>query len=205
MGVTDDLDDLAAAVFGGEAGLERLDPLGRQFDNAVGRLPRDDPHWARWQVLRTDWALCEAELDRPGDTWARRAAAGGVPDVPAQPRWRVVAATQAGLYQVWPGRKPWVREALRGLAGPLPGHAPVDGADEGQPVALWDVHVAWDKDGARVCRQPWTYPLELVSWLEDRRLAGLTGQSSPSLLELRRGCLRLLRHPRLSVTAAFGL
>jgi hypothetical protein len=143
-------------------------------------------------------------LDGPGDTWARRAAAGQVEGLDASPDWERVATSVSGVFQVWPGPQPWVRDALRGTAGPLVGEPSIPG-DGDRPVALWELRVHWDDDGARSWREPITYPLELAPWLEERRVASLTGRAPPPLMELRRGWLRRFRNPRVSVGAAFNL
>jgi hypothetical protein len=70
------LDRLAERVFGGEEGARRAAPLLARWDAAVGRTTAGDADHAALQAARVDWALCDAELDAPGETWAWRAAHG---------------------------------------------------------------------------------------------------------------------------------
>ncbi len=199
---SEDLDQLAAAVFGGEDGKERLAPLLSRFDLAVMPLYEDDRDFERLQTFRIDWALCEAtshgdslELDHTrlgvGSpcSWAWRVAFGHELGTAAGLRGQAdrVARSFVGLFEVWPGRTTWLRDRIGGLCLKLlddPG--PLSAVRTG-PAALWALRVAFDGDrGVRLCRGAIDFPLELVGLLEDQHSLRFSRPAWPSLLELVR-------------------
>ncbi|MFV8754070.1 hypothetical protein ACNOYE_26290 [Nannocystaceae bacterium ST9] len=205
----DVLDALAAEVFSGVRGRARLAPLIERFDVEVGKLDQDDPDFEQLQLVRMDWALCDATIPgaKPGDTWAWRAIHGDVhadmhadvhadmhgerPGTPA-PSWSAAARSIAGLFEVFPGEPAWVRDRLSGVVlrlfdsiGPWP-HAPVD-----ESAALWELRlVPDDAGGFRIARPPIDYPDDLLRLLE-RELPKRFGVPAwPTLQDVRRARLR---------------
>ncbi len=198
----DALDDLAARVFRDDAP-DRIEPLLSRFAEKVGPLLADDEQPQLWQALRVDWALCDAWLDHPGDTWAWRATMGRVDGVTPTPADGTVARSIAGVFEVWPGRTPWLREPTRGICLRLADHVvlqpPVDG--EG-PAALWGLRVCVAAESAFMCRPPLPFPLAALRPIRDaarRRLAG----EPDLLLRLYRGWLHFARASRADAEAIF--
>ncbi len=200
------LDRLAERVFGGEVGAQRAAPLLARWDAAVGRTTAGDADHAVLQAARIDWALCDAELDAPGETWAWRAAHGVVPGIEADAAVQALARSQVGLFELWPGRPAQLRGRIRGLCLRIdePSLAAVR-HERGGPLALWEVRVVFTPDGAQMCRPPITYPLEILPrlqraheqhWREPSR--GL------DLLQLRRMRLLWTRARKPDARAAFG-
>jgi|GEM_PF-3358210 len=202
------LDRLGEAVFGGAEGPARAAPLLARWDAAVGRLGAGDRDHAAMQAARIDWALCDAEIDAasPGETWAWRAAHGHVAGVEADSAVQAVARSQVGLYEVWPGKPAVLRGRLRGLclriddpnlAAPL--------GERGRIAALWELRVVFARDGARLCRAPIAYPLEILPRL---RRAHEQHWRDPSrgldLMQLRRMRLQWTRARKPDIRAAFG-
>lgn len=161
------LDWLEEQVFGGPAGAARAAPLLARFDAAVGCYAGGDEGYELLQAARIDWALCDAEVPGggPGETWAWRAALGRVPGVTPTPLVRALAATQVGLFEVWPGEPLTLRDRVRGLC--LRVREPVPWLGEAPRVAaLWEVRVALRPGGAYLCRPPIEYPLEILRMLQ---------------------------------------
>jgi hypothetical protein len=163
------LDRLAERVFGGVDGAKRAAPLLARWDAEVGRASAGDADHAHWQAARIDWALCDAEIagGGPGETWAWRAAHGCVPEVEADAVIEALARSQVGLFELWPGRPALLRGRIRGLCLRIddPSLAPVR-HERGGPLALWEVRVVFTADGARMCRPPIGYPLEILPRLQ---------------------------------------
>jgi hypothetical protein len=199
----DDLDALAEAVFGTESGRRRLEPLTRRWDDEVGLIHESDAHHELWHAIRVDWALCEAALGPGGDTWAARAAAGLVEGVEPDARWRAVATTHVGLFEVWPSEPAFLRDRLHGVSLPL--HDPVRlvAPDEG-PAALWEVRVCIADGHAHLCRPPLPYPLELLPLFEQANRDRFAPGGAPLRLpKLRRAWLALHRATRADPAAIF--
>ena len=200
------LDRLGERVFGGVEGAARAAPLLARWDAAVGKSAHGDADHGALQAARIDWALCDAELDGPGETWAWRAAHGCVPGVPADAEVQALARSQVGLFELWPGKPAQLRGRIRGLCLRIdePSLAAVR-HERGGPLALWEVRVVFTRDEARLCRPPIAYPLEILPrlqraheqhWREPSR--GL------DLLQLRRMRLQWTRARKPDARAAFG-
>src|SRR5690606_25046725 len=126
----------------------------------------------------------------PGDTWAMRAIRGEVPGVEVPKTWAWVVGTWVGLFEVWPGPRPWLRDRLRGLSVALHDPVHLEPAQPGRPAALWEVRLRLDDGRARLCRMPVAYPLEIAPLLERASQSRWQrGGASPSLQGLRRACL----------------
>lgn len=202
----DDLDALAEAVFGTRAGHARLEPMLRRWDLAIGPIHEDDPHYELWHAIRVDWALCDVDVeggDGRGDTWAARAAAGLVDGVAPDPRWRAVASTFAGLFEVWPSEPPFVRDRLRGASMPLRDAVRLIPPDDG-PAALWEVRVCVTDGHAHLCRAPLPYPLEILPMLEQAHADRFAPGGAPlRWSKLRRAWLAFHRATRADASAIF--
>lgn len=205
----DALDELAAAVFDGEAGRHRLAPLWARWDDEAAPLRDEDPDYARWQMIRTDWALCDAlahDASGPGDTWARRAASGRLRGWAPREVDVALAASVTGLFEVWPGSVPWLRDCIAGLCVALADPVllgPVEG--EG-PAALWEARVVIEDGRAHLCRPPLHYPLEILQTVRDRSLRRFApGGRRLSLASLRRARLRWRRAERADARVMFQL
>jgi hypothetical protein len=208
-GLGDALDELAAAVFDGELGRRRVIPLFARWDDEAAPLRDEDPDYARWHVIRTDWALCEAlahDAVGPGDTWARRALQGRVAGWRPQARHRTVAATVVGLYEVWPGKVPWLRDCVGGLCVALADPVWLEPVGKDEPAALWEARVVLVDGRAHLCRPPLPYPLEVLEALRDRQLRRFVpGGRALSLSLLRRARLRWRRAERADASVMFRL
>ena len=64
----DDLDHVLEVVFDRPGGARRIERSIASYDAVLGPLFDDDEDEPLLRLLRTDWALCNGELDRPGDT-----------------------------------------------------------------------------------------------------------------------------------------
>jgi hypothetical protein len=119
---------------------------------------------------------------------------------------QALARSQVGLYEVWPGKPAVLRGRIRGLclriddpalAAPL--------GERGKIAALWELRVVFTRDGARLCRPPISYPLEILPRL---RRAHEQHWRDPSrgleLMQLRRMRLQWTRARKPDVRAAFG-
>jgi hypothetical protein len=203
------LDELAAAVFDGEAGRRRLLPLLSCWDDEAAPLRDEDPDYPSWQVIRTDWALCDAlahDAAGPGDTWARRALRGRVLGFVPQGHHFAVAATVAGLFEVWPGKVPWLRDCVGGLSLPLADPVRIEPVGEDEPAALWEARLAIEGGRAHLCRPPLAYPLEVLASVRERQLRRFApGGRLPSLALLRRARLRWRRAERADASVMFRL
>ena len=202
------LDRLGEAVFSGLAGPVRATPLLARWDAAVGRLGGGDQDVDLLHATRVDWALCDAEIEggSPGETWAWRAAHGRVPGVEADAAVQALARSQVGLYEVWPGKPAVLRGRIRGLCLRVDDPALAASLGErGKIAALWELRVVFTRDGARLCRPPLAYPLEILPRL---RRAHEQHWRDPSrgldLMQLRRMRLQWTRARKPDVRAAFG-
>jgi hypothetical protein len=208
-GLGDALDELAAVVFDGELGRRRLAPLLVRWDDEAAPLRDDEPDYPSWQVIRTDWALCDAlahDAAGPGDTWARRALRGRVPGFVPQACHHAVVASVAGLFEVWPGQVPWMRDCVGGLCLPLVDPVRLEPMGKGQPAALWEARVAIEHGCARLCRPPLAYPLEVLESVRARALRRFWPNGRPpSLALLRRARLRWRRAERADAAVMFRL
>lgn len=205
----DALDELAAAVFDGEAGRHRFAPLLAHWGDEAAPVRDDEPDYASWQVIRTDWALCDAlahDATGPGDTWARRALRGRVLGFVPQAHHFAVAATVAGLFEVWPGKVPWLRDCVGGLCLPLADPVRLEPMGEDEPAALWEARIAIEGGRAHLCRPPLPYPLEVLESVRERQLRRFApGGRMPSLALLRRARLRWRRAERADASVMFRL
>jgi len=203
------LDELAAAVFDGEVGHHRLAPLLMRWDDESAPLRDEDPDYARWQVIRTDWALCDAlahDARGPGDTWAWRAARGQLPGWTPRPIDRSLAASVVGLFEAWPGKVPWLRDCIGGLSVALADPVLLEPIGDGGPAALWEVRVVLEAGRAHMCRPPLAYPLEVLPTVRDRQLRRFgPGGRRLSLPSLRRARLRWRRAERADASVMFRL
>jgi hypothetical protein len=205
----DALDELAAAVFDGDAGHHRLAPLLAHWDDEAAPLRDEDPDFASWQMIRMDWALCDAlahDATGPGDTWALRAVRGRVLGFFPEGRHLAVSGTVAGLFEVWPGRVPWMRDCVSGLCLALADPVRLEPLDKGEPAALWEARIAIEGGRAFLCRPPLAYPLEVLDTVRDRQLRRFAPAGrSPSLALLRRARLRWRRAERADASVMFRL
>jgi hypothetical protein len=181
------LDALALEVFGGEGGRARLAPLIERFDREVGKLDELDPDYAPLQLVRMDWALCDATIPggAPGETWAWRVA-----QADPSPLRRAAARSLAGLFEVFPGKPTWVRDRVSGVVlRVLDGMGPWAGVETG-PAALWELRLLPDDAGGfRLARPPIDYSLALLELLERELPRRFASARWPSLQTLRRARL----------------
>lgn len=176
------LDDLGELVFGGPPGAARAAPLLARFDAEVGLYAGLDDGYLVLQAARVDWALCEAQVGGPGETWAWRAATGQVPEIRPTPVIEALARSQVGLFEVWPGTPLLLRDRLRGLCVHV--HEPAPWLGEGRRLAaLWEARVVILPEGARLCRPPIEYPLAIAPLLQR---AHERHWRTPGALELQR-------------------
>ncbi len=200
------LDRLGEAVFAGAEGPARAAPLLARWDAQVGRLGSGDQDYTLLQAARVDWALCDAELGRPGETWAWRAAHGLVPGAPPDAAVQALARSQVGLFEVWPGKPAVLRGRIRGLclriddpalAAPL--------GERGRIAALWELRIVFTRAGARLCRPPIAYPLEILPRLKRAHEQHWRDpQRGLDLMQLRRMRLQWTRARKPDIRAAFG-
>lgn len=217
------LDALAAGVFGSPAGQRRLAPLLARWDDHVGPLREEDPEHATLQAMRIDWALCDAAIDGPGDTWAWRVITGRLDLDPVQTLSDTLAEggvhaaaalghaarSIAGLWLVHPGRRPWMCDALSGIGLELGSPMRLDAPPHrsGEAIALWDARVVVAGGVAQLCRPPVAYPLDVV---DEVRRVGLSRLSSGEtsrhevLMALRRRWLHWARAPRADARLLFA-
>lgn len=200
----DALDDLSARVFEGDAGTGRLRPLLSRYDAAIGALHPDDPHHELLHVLRTDWALLDAEVDGPGDTWAWRVARGRVPRVRSRPIDGTIARSICGVFEVWRAREPWLRDPTRGVCLPLADRVHLEATPEGGPAALWEMRIVVAGGRAFMCRPPLPYPLQALEVLRDAARFRLAGQGERLGHKLRRAWLHTARATRGDAAAIFA-
>ncbi|MEZ4452000.1 MAG: hypothetical protein R3B09_21230 [Nannocystaceae bacterium] len=192
----DALDRLAEAVFASREGRRRAEPLLAAQDAIIGGLGLGDHPHAVLQAHRVDWALCDMQVPagEPGETWAYRASLGRVPEVTPTPEVAILAGSIVGLFEVWRARGALIlRERLCGVVAHLAeGEAPLE--IEGE-VGLWETRIVLRPEGARLCRPPIAYPVEILPWLERAALQRWTGTMSVDLLDLRAMWLRWRRAP----------
>lgn len=185
------LDALAGEVFGGAAGQARLAPLLERFEREVGKIDELDPDFAQLQLVRMDWALCDATIPGapPGETWAFRAAQGH-----ASAMRRAAARSIVGVFEVFPGgpsQAAWVRDRLLGVVvRVLDGLGPWPGAAPDRAVALWELRLLPDDAGGfRLARPPLDYSLDVLALLEHELPRRFAAPRWPSLQTLRRARL----------------
>lgn len=186
-----ELDQLAEQVF---EDASRLDPLLGRFEREVGRFRDDDDELRLLQGIRTDWALCDAALESPGDTWARRVARGLIPGT--DPALGMSAAqSQAGIFEVFAGATVWIRDPLRGTAYRLLDPIAPFGPGSGTPAAVWELRVLYDADeeGVRMTRAPLRYPRDVARQLEGSHGRRFTNPPWPSMQALRKARLHWAR------------
>jgi hypothetical protein len=191
------LDALAAAVFSGERGRARLTPLFERFEAEVEKIAGDDVEFELLQLVRMDWALCDATIGgaSPGETWAWRAIHGEIPGFVASPSSRYAARSISSLFEVFPGEPTWVRDRLSGVVlrlfdsiGPWP-HAEPEHA-----AALWELRLVPDPSGGfHVARPPIDYPPDLLELLDHEFSRRFAAQRWPSMQALRRARVRFHR------------
>lgn len=201
LGYGDLLDDLATTIFGGPGGAERFARSVAPFDEALGSISEEDEDFALLQAIRTDYALCEAHATEPllepkvGDTWAWRAATGRFPLIESDPRIEAVAASFVGLFEIWPGRRTWVRDRISGRVVPLLDE--VVGVGEDDRPGLWELRLIPEAEGGRLARPPLVYPAgDLLPYLERTHGSRFTPGGGPSLARLRRARLVWIRSRR---------
>lgn len=190
----DALDRLAEAVFGSPAGRRRARPLLDRQDEVIGGLGLGDQPHELLQAMRIDAALCDLDVDGggSGDTWAWRAASGALHDVETSPVVRALAASQSGIFEVSRRRGALIlRECSRGLLVHLA--AEEDAWALTDEVALWDARLVLRRSGARLCRRPLAYPIEILPWLLRAGEERWAGRRAPDLLDLRAMWLRWRR------------
>lgn len=198
------LDELGERVFGGPDGATRARPLLARWDREVGVTTAIDAGHEALQAARVDWALCDAEAPGggPGETWAWRAATGRVPGVSPTPLWWLLATTQVGLFEVWPGRPLLLRDRLRGLCVRVDEPAPWLG--EGRRVAaLWELRLAFGPGGPRLCRTPIEYPPAILPLLQRAHEGHFRDPGTIDLQKLRRARLGWSRARRAEDPLAF--
>ncbi|MFY0541569.1 hypothetical protein [Nannocystis pusilla] len=154
------LDELGERVFGGRDGARRAAPLLERWDREVGVHTSVDSGHEALAAARVDWALCDAEPPgaAPGDTWAWRAATGRVPGIEPTPLYRLLATTQAGIFEVWPGTPLLLRDRLRGLSVRVDEPAPWLGSRGGRPrcgSCAWPSGQAWRGSAGRRSSTRW--------------------------------------------------
>lgn len=188
------LDLLEEQVFGGPEGAARARPLLARWDREVGVTTAIDDDHEALQAARVDWALCDAEAPGggPGESWAWRAAQGRIAGVEPSPIVHLLATTQVGLFEVWPGRPLLLRDRLRGLCVRVAGRAPWLG--EGRRVAaLWEVRLAFGSGSPQICRPPIEYPPAIAPLLQRAHEAHFREPEKIDLQRLRRQRLRWAR------------
>lgn len=191
------LDDLGERVFGGRDGRPRAEALLAQWDREVGAYRAIDEGREALQAARIDWALCDAEAPGggPGETWAWRAATGQIDGIEATPLVRMLATSQVGLFEVWPGTPLLLRDRLRGLCARV--DEPAGWLGTGRRVAaLWEVRLAFGPGGPWLCRTPIEYPLAVAPLLQRAHEGHWREPGRIDLQKLRRQRLRWARDRR---------
>lgn len=196
------LDEAAAAVFGGAAGARRLAPLLARWDEEVGTIREDDQDRELLQAMRTDWALCDVPAvgERPWLALLLEGALGPVPDA-----WRVLARNHIGLFEVFPGKVSWLRDLRGGLCVPVLDALPLVAEPQG-PAAVWEARVVLTDGTATLARGPLGYPFELLPTFV-RLSEARFGAPAPKLrwTALRRGWLQFSRARRADPRNLFHL
>jgi hypothetical protein len=198
----DALDRWSSALFGGEAGRERLQPLLAIWERDVGSLRGEDLELETWHATRADWALCDAIGDDDARPWCVRDDADDVLDDAAR---EAVRASWVGLFEVWPhgrGRGAWLRDRLGGACATLQGPIDIAIAASG-PSALWELRVVLIDGCFHACRRPIAYPLVLCDALGEGRVPR-PGAPTRMLQALRKARLWHVRAPRVDPRAAFA-
>ena len=202
------LDRLGEGVFSGTVGAARAAPLLARWDAQVGRLGAGDVDYTLLQAARVDWALCDVEAadGGPGESWAWRAAHGRVPGVEPDAAVQALARSQVGLFEVWPGKPTLLRGRIRGLCLRVEDPAlAVPLGERGRIAALWELRIVFTRAGARLCRPPIAYPLEILPRLtRAHEQHWRDPQRGLDLMQLRRMRLQWTRARRPDVRAAFG-
>lgn len=198
----DAFDRWSAALFGGDAGEQRMQPLLAIWEREVGPLRGEDAELEVWHATRADWALCEAIVDGESRPWCMRDDADGVLDDDAR---AAVRGSWVGLFEVWPhgrGRGAWLRDRLGGACATLPGPIDVAIAQSG-PSALWELRVVVRDGCFHACRRPIAYPLVLCELLGEGRVPR-PGAPARMMQALRRARLWHVRAPRVDPRSAFA-
>ncbi len=189
---------------------QRLEHIGAPADAAVHqhRHRAGDGVHGQAKGARHDWALRDVEAPGagPGESWAWRAAHGRVPGVEPDAAVQALARSQVGLFEVWPGKPAVLRGRIRGLclrvddpalAAPL--------GERGRIAALWELRIVFTRDGARLCRPPIAYPLEILPRLKRAHEQHWRDpQRGLDLMQLRRMRLQWTRARKPDVRVAFG-
>ncbi|MCY1069695.1 hypothetical protein OV090_33445 [Nannocystis sp. RBIL2] len=191
------LDELGERVFGGRDGARRAAPLLERWDREVGVHTSVDSGHEALAAARVDWALCDAEPPgaAPGDTWAWRAATGRVPGIEPTPLYRLLATTQAGIFEVWPGAPLLLRDRLRGLSVRVDEPVPWLGESR-RAAALWELRLAFGTGVAWICRTPIEYPLAIAPLLQRAHEGHWRAPQRIDLMPWRRQRLRWARDRR---------
>lgn len=188
------LDQLAEAVFRGDEGRGRAAPLLAQIDAHVGALGLGDQPHDLLQAMRIDAALCDLPIagGGPGETWAWRAASGVIAGIEPSPVIRALAGSLAGIFEVSEVRGVMVlRDRLSGALAHVAAEErrwAIDGE-----VGLWDARLVLRRSGARLCRRPLAYPVEILGWLERASEQRWAGRAAPDLMAMRAMWLRWRR------------
>jgi hypothetical protein len=91
----------------------------------------------------------------------------------------------------------WLRDRVHGLSLALRDPVHLVPAQNHGPAALWEVRIRIEHGHARLCREPLTYPLEILAWLEQANTRRFTAEGAPlDWLQLRRSWLQLGRARR---------
>ncbi len=184
------LDQVLAAVFDGERGLARLERAAERHDLVVGQVFEDDAHAEQLLLLRADWAVCDA-YEGEGWRWIDRAAAGelgGVDESMAS----LLSRSVCGLFELWPGKVPLIRDRLGGLIARLADDQ-FDMRDlvvESRPSALWEARVVLTAHGARLVRPPLIYPEGAIESFDRIQASRRPALARANLLLARRAFLR---------------
>jgi len=188
------LDQLAEVVFRGDEGRRRAAPLLAQIDAQVGALGLGDHPHDLLQALRIDAALCELPIagGGPGETWAWRAACGVIEGIEPSPVIRALAGSIGGIFEVSElGGVTALRDRLSGVLVRL-AEEERRWQIEGE-VGLWEARVVLRRSGARLCRRPVAYPVEILGWLERASEQRWAGRAAPDLMAMRAMWLRWRR------------
>ena len=184
------LDSVLAAVFDGPRGTSRLARAAEQHDLVVGQVFEDDAHAAELFLMRADWAVCEA-YEGEGWRWIDRAAAGELGGVdPGMAA--LLARSVCGLFELWPGKVPVIRDRIRGIVLRL-AEDQLDTralAIEDRPGALWEARVVLTPHGGRLVRPPLIYPDGALEAFERVQAGRRPAKVDVNLLLARRAFVR---------------
>lgn len=203
-GLSAALDELGERIFGGRDGARRAAPLLERWDREVGVHTSLDAGHEALAAARVDWALCDAEPPgaAPGDTWAWRAATGRIAGLEPTPTIRLLATTQVGIFDVWPGTPLLLRDRLRGLCVRVDEPAPWLGESR-RAAALWEMRLAFGAGWTAMCRTPIEYPLAIAPLLQRAHEGHWRAPERIELTPWRRQRLRWARDRRGEDPRAF--